>query len=52
MIPEILEAQIEIGCKELRMPGLRRHFRNLVREAEEQQMEYASFLKVVLDGSL
>ena len=44
MIPEILEAQIEIGCKELRMPGLRRHFRNLVREAEEQQMEYASFL--------
>ena len=52
MIPEILEAQIEIGCKELRMPGLRRHFRNLVREAEEQQMEYASFLKVVLDQEI
>lgn len=34
MIPEILEAQVEISCKELRMPGLRHHFRNLVREAE------------------
>ena len=39
MIPEILEAQIEIGRKELGMPGLRRHFRNLVRKTEEQQME-------------
>lgn len=52
MIPEILEAQIEISCKELRMPSLRQHFRAMIREAEEQEMEYALFLKACLEQEI
>lgn len=52
MISDILGAQIEISCKELRLPGLRQQFRTLVREATDQEMDYSQFLKVCLEQEL
>ena len=49
MLSDIQEAQIEIACKELRLPGLRQQFKALVREAVDQEMDYALFLRTCLD---
>ena len=32
MISDIMEAQIEISCKELRLPGIRQQFRALIEK--------------------
>lgn len=52
MTSGILETQIEISCKELRLPSLRQQFRALVREAIEQEMDYAQFLKACLEQEI
>ncbi len=48
----VIEAQIEIACKELRLPGLRQQFRVLLREAAEQELNQAQFLKACLEQEL
>jgi DNA replication protein DnaC len=52
MISGVIEAQIEIACKELRLPGLRQQFRALIREAAEQELSQAQFLKACLEQEL
>ena len=52
MISDIMEAQIEISCKELRLPGIRQQFRALIREAVDQEMDHTRFLKACLEQEL
>jgi len=52
MSNELKEARLEIACKNLKMPGLKRQFRSLIREATEQEMDYATFLTACLDQEL
>lgn len=52
MTIEIQEAQIEMACKELRLPGLRLQFRALAREALDKDMDYIHFLRACLEQEL
>jgi len=49
---DLQEAQIEIACKELRLPGLRQQFRNLAREALDKEMDYTYFLRACLEQEI
>jgi DNA replication protein DnaC len=52
MTLDLQEAQIEIACKELRLPGLRQQFRALAREAVDKEMDYVYFLRACLEQEL
>jgi DNA replication protein DnaC len=52
MTSDLQEAQIEIACKELRLPGLRQQFRALAREAADKEMDYTYFLRSCLEQEL
>jgi DNA replication protein DnaC len=52
MTLDLLEAQIEIACKELRLPGLRQQFRTLAREAVDKEMDYTYFLRTCLEQEI
>jgi len=49
---DITEAQIELSCKLLRLPGLRQQFRALVREATERNLNSTQFLKICLEQEI
>lgn len=49
---DITEAQIELSCKLLRLPGLRQQFRALVREANERNLNSSQFLKLCLEQEI
>lgn len=49
---DITEAQIELSCKLLRLPGLRQQFRSLVREATERNLNSTQFLKLCLEQEI
>ncbi len=48
MTSGILETQIEISCKELRLTSLRQQFRALVREAIDIRCEIKEILQKIL----
>ena len=52
MTLDLQEAQIEIACKELKLPGLRQQFRALAREAVDKEMDYVYFLRACLEQEL
>ncbi len=49
---DITEAQIELSCKLLRLPGLKQQFRALVREANERNLNCSQFLKLCLEQEI
>jgi len=51
-VNSLAEGKIEVMCKELRMPGLRQHFRSIAREAREREMGYIPFLAVCLEQEM
>ena len=46
------EAMVEIYCKQLKLPGLKQHFKELARDASEQNQTLTAFLAACLAKEL
>lgn len=49
MTRTLIEARVDLACGQLRMPGLGQHYRSLVREAVDGNLDHLSFLAACLD---
>lgn len=49
MTTSLIEAQIDLACGQLRMPGLGQHYRTLVREAVDGNLDHLRFLAACLE---
>lgn len=49
MTTSIVETRIELACGQLRMAGLPQHFRSLLRDAVEQNLDHLHFLAACLE---